>query len=475
MDTADEHDEISTLESSLGDAYRVTGRLGTGAMGMVYEAEQLRLKRTVAVKILAEKYRDNVAALKRFHNEARALVLLDHPHVVRILDFALSKDGRPFLVMERLHGTTVGACLEAGRRFSVAATISIALQVGEALVEAHSQGIFHRDLKPDNLFLVDAPGGGEQVKVLDFGISRLPDSEGPRVTSDSEVIGTPEYMSPEQALGLGDRVNGRTDQHGLALVMYEMLSGVSPFAAGNLEEALEKVSFEMPTPLDRIAPGVPSSLARVLHRALSKDPEERFPGIDAFMQAAQAAVREEGPLSKIPIPNDSLRGSMPIARFAANDPVRTVALLLGRIRAALLGGDTTVATELATTALDMSALTEDEAILAVVELARPLLEGVFHSRLEPVDRKVVVRAPAPGRRFSEPQATLLAALKQPGTIGEVINSAALPRLDALRALVELEAQGAVEFRMGVPRPRSYNPMIKVGRISEHVPRTLKRA
>jgi hypothetical protein len=193
------------------------------------------------------------------------------------------------------------------------------------------------------------------------------------------------------------------------------------------------------------------------------------------MNAAQSAVYDDGRLSKIPIPNDALRGSMPVARFASNDPVRTVALLLARIRTALLGGETTVATELAATALDISALTDDEAILAVMELARPLLEGVFHSRLEPVDRKVVVRAPAQSQRFSEPQAALLAGIKQQPTIGEIINSVALPRLEALRALVELEAQGAVEFRMGVPRPRSYNPMVKVGRISEQVPRTLKRA
>jgi serine/threonine-protein kinase len=413
---------------------------------------------------LADKYRDNVAALKRFHNEARALVMLDHPHVVRILDFALSRDGRPFLVMERLHGTTVGACLETGRRFSVTETLGIARQVSEALVEAHSKGIFHRDLKPDNLFLAHVPGAGELVKVLDFGISRLPESEGPRVTSESEVIGTPEYMSPEQALGLGDRVNGRTDQHALALVMYEMLSGISPFAAADLDEALEKVSFEMPALVDRVAPGVPPSLARVLHRALSKDPEERFPGIDAFIKAAQAAVYEEGPLSGIPIPNDALRGSMPVARtFSGNDPVRTIALLLSRARTALLADEVTVATELATTVLDMAALTDDEAIVAVVELARPLLEGVFHSRLEPVDRKVIVRTrvPALGHHFSEAQTKLLSGIKPQTTITEVINSVALPRLDAMRALVELEAQRGVEFLMGVPRPRSGTPIAKV--------------
>jgi len=232
------------------------------------------------------------------------------------------------------------------------------------------------------------PGAGELVKVLDFGISRLPESEGPRVTSESEVIGTPEYMSPEQALGLGDRVNGRTDQHALALVMYEMLSGSRRSRPRIWRRLSRRCPSRCPRSSTAWRPECLRVSARVLHRALSKDPEERFPGIDAFIKAAQSAVYEEGPLSGIPIPNDALRGSMPVARtFGANDPVRTIALLLSRARTALLADEVTVATELATTVLDMAALTDDEAIVAVVELARPLLEGVFHSRLEPVDRK----------------------------------------------------------------------------------------
>jgi serine/threonine protein kinase len=462
---------------TLCDAYRITAELGVGAMGTVYEAEQVRLKRTVAVKILADRYRNNVAALKRFHNEARALVMLEHPHVVRILDFGLSSDGRPFLVMERLHGNTVGAYLESGRRFSVASTIAIALQVCDALVEAHSKGIFHRDLKPDNLFLVNTPEDRAFVKVLDFGISRIPDSEGGRITSASEVIGTPEYMSPEQAMGLGDRVNGRTDQHGLALVMYEMLSGVSPFAADDVEKALEKVSFEMPRLVDQIAPGVPPAFARVLHRALSKDPGERYPGIDAFIKAAQSTVQDVGLLSIIPVSGPALRGSMPVARtFSASDPVRTIALLLGRTRQAMLEGDMIMAAHLSTTALDAAALTSDEAILAVVEVAKPLLESVFQNLLEPLDRRVIVRSPVAVRSLSDSQASLLAGIGPQTNIAELMHSANAPRLDTLRTLSELETLGVVEFRMGVPRPRSQAPLLKAARgpVGVPAPRTFKR-
>jgi serine/threonine protein kinase len=452
---AAETQEPSLVGSELCGTYRLTEKLGVGAMGTVYEAEHIRLKRTVAVKILAPKYRNHVAALRRFHNEARALVMLDNPHVVRVLDFSMSADGRPFLVMERLHGTTVAAYLAEKRAFSVASTMAVARDVCEALVEAHSKGIFHRDLKPENLFLVDVPTRKEFVKVLDFGISRVPDPAAPRVTAENEVIGTPEYMSPEQALGLSNRVNGRADQHGLALVMYEMLSGVSPFAAEEVEEALERVSFEMPRLLHEVVPGVSRGLALVLHRALSKDPQERFPGIDDFFKAAQAAVRESTPHSMIPIANDTTRPSMPVARsFASSDPVRTIALLLARTRAALLGGDVATASELACTALDGAELSNDDAVAAVVEMGRPLLENVFHGRLEPLDRRITVVAEEAraAKLPSKPQAALLKAARQYATIAELLNAAPLPRLDALRALVELEADGRIVF-VGVPRPR----------------------
>lgn len=471
--------EPSILGTTLCGTYLLTEKLGVGAMGTVYEAEHIRLKRTVAVKILAHRYRDHVAALRRFHNEARALVLLDNPHVVRVLDFSLSADGRPFLVMERLHGTTVSAYLAAKRTFSLASTLAVARDVCEALVEAHSKGIFHRDLKPENLFLVEQPTRKEFVKVLDFGISRVPDGEGPRVTAENEVIGTPEYMSPEQALGLSNRVNGRADQHGLALVMYEMLSGISPFAAETVDEALEKVSFEMPKLLSEVAPCVSRSLALVLNRALSKDPQERFPGIDDFLKAAQGAVRESTPHSMIPIANDTARPSMPVGRTLATtkDPLREVALLLARTRSAMLGGDLQAASELASTVLDSAALAADEAITAVVEMSRPLLEDVFSSLLEPVDRRITVTGDGAFKAppLTASQATLLKATRPHATVAELLNAAPMPRLDALRALVELEAEGRVAF-VGVPRPRSQSaPASEQSPTSYRAPIALRRA
>jgi serine/threonine-protein kinase len=474
------HDEPSLIGSTLCDTYRLTAKLGVGAMGTVYDAEHVRLKLNVAVKILAAKYRDHLAAIKRFHNEARALVMLDSAHVVRILDFAISVDGRPFLVMERLHGATVAAHLERKRSFSVSATMAVAHDVCEALVEAHSKGVFHRDLKPENLFLVDTATRKEFIKVLDFGISRVPDPGGERVTSEREVIGTPEYMSPEQALGLSDRVNGRADQHGLALVMYEMLSGVSPFAAATVDEALEKVSFEMPALVDTVAKAVPHGLALVLHRALSKDPQERFPGIDDFLNAAQYAVKESAPRSIIPIDRPETRASTPVSKTnGSDDPLRTVALLLSRTRASLLAGDAIGASKLAGTALDAAALANDEAVNAIIELARPLLEGVFQSRLEPVDRRIRLHA---DRLVSDPpftasQVALIRAKTPNATIAEVLGAIALPRLDALRALAELEARGVLEF-VTSPRPRSQAaPSGGPSRppVSHRAPLILKRA
>lgn len=474
------NDEPSLIGTTLCDTYRLTAKLGVGAMGTVYDAEHVRLKLNVAVKILAARYRDHLAAIKRFHNEARALVMLESAHVVRILDFAVSVDGRPFLVMERLQGATVGAHLERRRSFSVSATMAVAHDVCEALVEAHSKGIFHRDLKPDNLFLVDTATRKEFVKVLDFGISRVPDPEGGRVTSEREVIGTPEYMSPEQALGLSDRVNGRADQHGLALVMYEMLSGVSPFAAATVDEALEKVSFEMPPLVDTVAKSLPHGLALVLHRALSKDPQERFPGIDDFLNAAEAAVKESAPRSIIPIDRPETRASTPVAKtHGPDDPVRTTALLLARTRSSMLAGDVVGASRLAGTVLDAAALTNDDAVNAIVELARPLLEGVYQGRLEPVDRRIRLHA---DRLVSDPpftasQVSLIRANTPNSTIAEVLGAITLPRLEALRALVELEARGVLEFVTG-PRSRSLAaPPSGQSRppVSHRAPLVLKRA
>lgn len=477
--TRREHDDLSMIGRTLADTYRVLARLGVGAMGTVFEAEQIRLKRTVALKILASQYRENVAALKRFHNEVRALVLLDHPHIVRILDFATSSDGRPFLVMERLSGSTVGEELTAGHSFSVSATVDIALQVGEALVAAHSKGIVHRDLKPDNLFLCADPGGRVFVKVLDFGVSRLPESEGTRITADSEVLGTPEYMSPEQALGRNDCVNGRADQHALALVMYEMLSGVSPFAASDLEEALNKVALEVPLLVSEHVATVPRALALVLHRAMSKDPQHRYPGIDEFMDAVTATANTVSfaPAAPASRRDDPPPGSMPVTKGApSRDPVRTIALLLSRTRAAFLTGAQAKATTLAATALDAAVLTDDEAILALIEMARPLLEGVFHTSLEPMDRRLVAEAIEPGL-LSKEQAAFRFAVRGRATITEAVHASPLSRLDTLRTLVELEALGAVTFQAAIPGPRLHSQRVPSSRapLPEPLPRVLKQA
>jgi hypothetical protein len=419
-----------------------------------------------------------MAAVKRFHNEARALVMLDHPHIVRALDFAVTAGGRPFLVMERLRGRTVGQCLDAGHRFSVASAVEIALQVGDALVAAHSEGIFHRDLKPDNIFLTSVTGKATFAKVLDFGISRLPDSEGRRITGDREVLGTPDYMSPEQAQGHNHLVNGRTDQHALALVIYEMLSGVSPFAADDMEEALRRVTFEVPRLVNRWASNVPLALARALHRALAKNPLDRYPGIDEFMEAIASAARKgSATMDSIVVAAGPAR-SMPVAKTeASTDPVRTVVMMLARTRAAFLKGDIATARTHASAVLDTAALTDDDAIASVIELGRPLLEGVFHSSLEPMDRTIALRDPSSvvTRPLSEARASFLSSLPPSATIAEVVHATPLPRLHVLRTLVELHEEGAFELRAPIPRTRSLNRLAASDARTDRYARALRRA
>jgi len=234
----------------------------------------------------------------------------------------------------------------------------------------------------------------------------------------------------------------------------------------------------MPPLLDQVAHNVPHNLALVLHRALSKDPQERYPGIDVFFDAARAAA-EASPRSTvhstIPIANDTTRASVPARGHAMNDPVRTIALLIARARTALLGGDIEAASKLATVVMDSAALTRDEAVNAVIEMGKSFLEDVFHSRLEPLDRRVSLTDEGKGS-LTQSQTALLQLQKPHATITELLHSASLPRLEALRSLVELEAQGFVEF-IGIPRPRSLGPQLRAGApaVSQRVPVTLKRA
>ena len=275
--------------TTLEGAYRITRPIGQGGMSAVYEAVHLRLNKRVAVKVMARELALNEEALARFQREAEITTQLGHPHLVTMMDFGTAPTGQPYLVMEYLEGTDLAHRMHDVGRLSLDAAVHITKQVASALAAAHDQGVVHRDLKPANVFLVALPGEPDFVKILDFGISKVRAART-QLTHASTIIGTPDYMSPEQATGLLDAIDHRTDQWALACMVWEMLSGRPPFAGDDVSAVFYQVIHLEPQPLGKRAPDVPAAVEAVLRRSLSKSLTDRYPSMRDFAQALEAAA-----------------------------------------------------------------------------------------------------------------------------------------------------------------------------------------
>jgi serine/threonine-protein kinase len=273
----------------LEGAYRVTRLIGEGGMGAVYEAVQLRLNKRVAIKLMARDLAANREALARFHREAEITSHLGHPHLVSVVDFGQAESGEPYLVMEYLEGEDLDHRLRRVGRMSIEAVVHVIRQVASALNAAHDQGVVHRDLKPGNVFLVQIPGEPDFVKILDFGISKMKAART-QLTSASAVMGTPNYMSPEQATGMLEEVDHRTDQWSLACIAWEMLLGRCPFVADEVAALLYQIINLDPHPLAQRVPGLPPAVETALRRALRKKPAERFSSMREFSRELEAAA-----------------------------------------------------------------------------------------------------------------------------------------------------------------------------------------
>jgi serine/threonine protein kinase len=285
----------------LGGAYRITRLIGEGGMGSVYEAMHLRLDKRVAVKVMTREMATNHEALARFHREAGVASHLGHPHLVNIIDFGTSEAGEPYLVMEYLDGEDLDHRLRRAGCLPVEAAVQIAKQVAAALAVVHAQGIVHRDLKPANIFLVQVPGEPDFVKVLDFGVSKIRAART-KLTRTATTVGTPEYMSPEQAMGLVDEIDHHTDQWALACITWEMLSGRAPFVADDTNALFYQLINLSPQPLSKRAPDLPPGLEEILLRALAKRPAERFSSMKEFARALEfAALGQQSELTPTPV------------------------------------------------------------------------------------------------------------------------------------------------------------------------------
>jgi serine/threonine-protein kinase len=260
--------------------YRVVRLIGRGGMGVVYEVSHARLHGRYALKLMNPEFAADQAALSRFRREAQVTSSLRHPNIVQVIDFDQTEDGRPFLAMEFLDGPTLGDHLDAHGPLPLPAAIAILRQVADALEVAHKAGVVHRDLKPENVVLVPQDEGRFLVKLLDFGLSKMK-AASLHITGTAALLGTPTYMTPEQALGEVDKVDARTDQYALGTMAWEMLVGQPPFRGDSVHAVLYQIIHQAPPAARGLAPGV----ERVLRRALAKDRDERFASVAAFAEA----------------------------------------------------------------------------------------------------------------------------------------------------------------------------------------------
>jgi serine/threonine protein kinase len=272
----------------LAARYRIKNEIGRGAMGRVYLAHDILLDRDVALKeLMAPSYltdEEREEVRERFNLEARAAARLTHPHVLTVHDIVISGD-RQFIVMEYLEGKTLRQVL-ADRVFSPEELLSIAPMISEALDYAHSQGIIHRDIKPDNIFVLESGN----IKVADFGIAKMlkvSDS-----THTDVIMGTPNYIAPELVKGMA--YDYRVDIFSLGVSLYELLTGIRPFDADNDYAIIYKVANEEPIPLDELRDDLPSDLVRVIHRSLEKSPILRYPSMKELKEDLMKARAELG-------------------------------------------------------------------------------------------------------------------------------------------------------------------------------------
>jgi serine/threonine protein kinase len=459
----------------LGGAYRILRRIDEGGMGTVFAAEHVRLKRPVAVKVMAAHLAEDESALLRFTREAEIISQLHHPHVVQVLDFDTTDDGKPYLVMELLQGRSLDQVLARHRKLAIGAALRVAIQAASALSAAHSVGIVHRDLKPGNIFLVDT---GDQlfVKLLDFGISKRSHEEhnsGRKLTGEFDILGTPDYMAPEQALGRTAAVDHRGDQYALGVILYEMVTGQVPFAADDVMELLQRVIKDSPVAPSALREDLPRAVDGVILRALAKTPDERFSSIAEFAESLEVAAAEHM-LSVAPAlgrGTDPLRADSSgvdtnartshitpqLARdepttdtrrtsWHSKDPVRATQELIDRARQELGLDNLELAVSCAESAFEIAQLTNNPAVKELLSKNATLLARIFERRLGGLRSTILVLGgSAQGMPLTPEQAYLLSRLDGGLSIEEALDLSPMSRELTLGHLVSMMRTGHISL------------------------------
>jgi serine/threonine-protein kinase len=278
----------------LSERYRILRKVGEGAMGTVYQAEHALIEKKIALKVLSPELTRRPDLVARFLQEAKSASRIGHENVIDISDFGQSPEGLVYIAMEFLEGHDVAHLIKSEGTLGWMRARPILMQVAKALRAAHEHGIIHRDMKPENVFLVQREGRPDFVKVLDFGIAKIvnPDADSPRLTQGGASFGTPEYMSPEQAQGLPP--DHRVDVYAVGCLMYHMLTGAVPFTAGSFMGILKKHLMEAPVPPRQRRPEleIPEEVEEICLRALEKDREKRWQDMDALFRALGGAGGE---------------------------------------------------------------------------------------------------------------------------------------------------------------------------------------
>ena len=319
--------------------YRILSKLGQGGMGTVYKALHVAFDELRALKVINTSMVDDELFLKRFKHEAIITRKLQHPNAVRVDDIDEAEDGRPFIVMEYIEGRSLKALIQEQGAVPVPRVCSIVKQVAAALGASHELGMVHRDIKPENIVLIESPEG-EQVKVLDFGIAKVKEARakevsGSTLTGTGVVIGTPQYMSPEQAMGKrGDELDGRSDLYSLGVVMYQLLTGELPFKADTTMSVLLAHLQTPPTPIHEMHPElqVPPGVVAVVMKLLEKSPEQRQSNAEELVREIERAEKqpvrlEQTRVTSSPIVYSPLEAAQALAQSLRQDspkaPVRS--------------------------------------------------------------------------------------------------------------------------------------------------------
>jgi len=275
--------------------YRIIRLLGEGGMGAVYEGENTRIHRRVAIKVLHAGVSEMPDVVARFEREAQAAGRIGSEHIVEVLDLGTLRGGDRYMVMEFMDGDSLAQRIRQRGSMSAKDLYPVARQLLDALSAAHNAGIVHRDLKPDNVFLLRSRRGQPDfLKLLDFGISKF--SSGPgglSMTRTDAVMGTPYYMAPEQAKGAKD-IDHRVDLYAAGVILYEALAGRVPFLADTFNELLFKIVLEKPEPLAKVAPHVDPVLAGIVETAMAREPGERFQTAEALRDALDHWASQHG-------------------------------------------------------------------------------------------------------------------------------------------------------------------------------------